>query len=241
MALPTMPPALASREHLRIGGGYNAPATATSPAGGLDADNAGNLATNGDLTLGGNLTLNGNVAGPLTYNGNLQPGPTGCNKAWFLDLTPGNGLYPGTSGPITLYSPNAHQRIITIPFSHTTAQNVALNFTLPPDFPGGLLTLTAFWTTPTASLTGNAQWKLYGPTTAAADGNSLNKTVGVDTALLWQVIDAYQGAYLLHIASGSMSIAGTGARVLNSLLQRAIDTSPFAADALLIGLRVSYN
>jgi hypothetical protein len=236
-----MPPALTSREHLRIGGGYNAPATATSPAGGLDADNAGNLATNGDLTLGGNLTLNGHVSGTLTYNGNLQPGPTGCNKAWYKDLTPGNGLHPGTSGPITLYSPNAHQRIIAIPFSHTTAQNAALHFTLPPDFPGGLLTLTAYWTTPTPSLTGNAQWKLYGPTTAATDGNTLNKTVGVDTGLIWQVTDPYQGAYLLHIAAGTFSISGSGQRLFNGVILRAIDTSPFASDALLIGARLSYS
>lgn len=240
MTLPSMPSALTSREHLRIGGGYNAPATATSPAGGLDIDAAGNCATNGDLTLGADLSLNGQVQGPLTYNGDLQPGPTGCNKAWFCDLTPGNGIHPGSAGAITVYSPNAHQKCIAIPFAHTAQQNAALSFTLPPDFPGTPLTLTVYWTTPTPSLTGNAQWKLFGPTSAAEDGDNLNKTVGVGTGLLWQVTDAYQGAYLLHTATSPFSISGGTGGYVNCVLVRAVDISPFASDALLLGVRLRY-
>jgi hypothetical protein len=54
MTLPALPSHPISREYLRVGGGYGAPAEGQSPAGGLDADAAGNLATNGDLTVGDN-------------------------------------------------------------------------------------------------------------------------------------------------------------------------------------------
>ncbi len=59
MTLPNMPDDLCGREYLRIAGGYGAQAAGNSPAGGLDVDNAGNLATDGDVTVGGNLDVSG--------------------------------------------------------------------------------------------------------------------------------------------------------------------------------------
>lgn len=53
MTLPTMRSGTVSREFLRIAGGYGAPAAGASPAGGLDVDNAGHLATDGDVTVKG--------------------------------------------------------------------------------------------------------------------------------------------------------------------------------------------
>ncbi len=50
MALPTMRAGITGREFVRVAGGFGAPALGTSPAGGLDIDNAGNLATDGDIT-----------------------------------------------------------------------------------------------------------------------------------------------------------------------------------------------
>lgn len=52
MSLPELPDHPISREYLRVGGGYGAPAEGQSPAGGLDADAAGNMAMNGDLSVG---------------------------------------------------------------------------------------------------------------------------------------------------------------------------------------------
>lgn len=46
-----------SRELLRIAGGYGAPAEGESPAGGLDIDNAGHMATDGDVTVGGEMSV----------------------------------------------------------------------------------------------------------------------------------------------------------------------------------------
>lgn len=50
MALPTMRAGITGREFVRVAGGYGAAALGSSPAGGLDIDNAGNLATDGDIT-----------------------------------------------------------------------------------------------------------------------------------------------------------------------------------------------
>lgn len=50
LALPTMRPGITGREFVRVAGGFGAPALGSSPAGGLDIDNAGNLATDGDVT-----------------------------------------------------------------------------------------------------------------------------------------------------------------------------------------------
>lgn len=69
MNLPAMPSNPCSRETLRIGGGYNAPALGASPAGGLDIDNAGNCALDGDLTVAGDVSLGGEVLTPALHNG----------------------------------------------------------------------------------------------------------------------------------------------------------------------------
>ena len=79
MALPTMRSGLVSREFLRVAGGYGAPSLGTSPAGGLDIDNAGNFATDGDgvmntLQLGANVIKNsqGETTVTLDVNQNVS-------------------------------------------------------------------------------------------------------------------------------------------------------------------------
>lgn len=62
MALPNMRAGIISREFLRIAGGLASPAVGTSPAGGLDIDNAGNVATDGDITVLGTVDVDGALA-----------------------------------------------------------------------------------------------------------------------------------------------------------------------------------
>lgn len=50
MTLPNMRSGIGSREFLRIAGGHGTAASGTSPAGGLDIDDSGHLATDGDVT-----------------------------------------------------------------------------------------------------------------------------------------------------------------------------------------------
>lgn len=72
MSLPSMRSGLVSREFLRIAGGFGVAALGKSPAGGLDIDNAGNLATDGDITTKGEVDVQGgkinNTIGDLTLD-----------------------------------------------------------------------------------------------------------------------------------------------------------------------------
>ena len=72
MSLPSIPSGEVSRDYLRIAGGYGASAMGQSPAGGLDIDNAGHLATDGDVTVDGVIDAKGgnlvNSTGNLTLD-----------------------------------------------------------------------------------------------------------------------------------------------------------------------------
>lgn len=71
MTEPSMPSAVCARESLRVGGGFGAAAAGASPAGGLDVDDAGNLATDGDVTVAGVIDARGgvvNTAGALVLD-----------------------------------------------------------------------------------------------------------------------------------------------------------------------------
>lgn len=78
MALPEMPSGIASREYLRVGGGLGSAAAGDSPAGGLDIDHAGRLATDGDVTVKGALSvgtlgqLQADAAGNIQTAGNFS-------------------------------------------------------------------------------------------------------------------------------------------------------------------------
>jgi hypothetical protein len=107
MTLPSMPAGLASREYLRIAGGYGAQAAGTSPAGGLDVDNAGHVATDGDLTVDGGLAAGGGLltvdpatdmvaARNLTVEGDFAV--TGRDLAWAAWLHAADGFPTSNSG-----------------------------------------------------------------------------------------------------------------------------------------------
>ncbi len=72
MTLPSMPTGIVGREYVRVAGGYGAPSSGTSPAGGLDIDAAGHLATDGDMALGGQLDVQSGSLGNSTGNLSLD-------------------------------------------------------------------------------------------------------------------------------------------------------------------------
>ncbi len=73
MSLPSMSSNSTSREFLRIGGGYGVAQVGTSPAGGLDIDHAGHLATDGDVTIKG-VVFAGSTPQALTDAAGLVDG-----------------------------------------------------------------------------------------------------------------------------------------------------------------------
>ena len=240
MTLPAMPTNPVGREYLRVAGGYGSPPEGTSPAGGLDVDNAGNLATNGDATIAGNLAVLGEVAGPLTLGGALQRGANGIDKTWFTDLLPGAHIIPGSAGAVTLYDVNAHQKLVAIPFGYAAQENAGVQFALPPDYDGSLLNVQFLWTSPDASLSGDAHWKLYGPTTAAADGDSLDVFAEGETVLLSQSLDTYQGQWALHAGASTLTLPSPTGGLIVGTVVRSVATNPFTGDALLLGMRIQY-
>ena len=264
MTLPSMPANLVNREYLRIAGGYGSAAEGTSPAGGLDADNAGNLAMDGDFTVGGNaqvdgdlavdgdaqidgglavdgdLSLAGQVSGDLTFSGDLRQGVSGCDKTWSVMLRPGAGIEPYNAGPVTVYPTNAHQQLIAIPFDASTDESTAVVFAVPPDYDGSALKVRFFWTCANSGLSGDAYLKLYGAKDAAGDGDSLNQTLGTGTKLQCTCVDTYQGQWLLHVIDGSFSLGGDGGGVFVGKILRSTAASPFADDLLLLGIQLSY-
>ncbi len=72
MSLPNIPSGVVSRESLRIGGGYGADPKGTSPAGGLEIDNAGNLATDGDVAIKGVIAAGSTPQTLTDTNGNID-------------------------------------------------------------------------------------------------------------------------------------------------------------------------
>jgi hypothetical protein len=72
MTLPSMRSELVSREFLRVAGGYESEAEGDSPAGGLDVDNGGRLATDGDVTVKGILSAGDTPQALTNVNGEID-------------------------------------------------------------------------------------------------------------------------------------------------------------------------
>ncbi len=121
MALPDMPSTFTTRETLRIGGGYNAPEEGISPAGGLDIDGTGNLATNGDVTIDGDLSAANIAAG--------QWAPTCTNVANCDSFANQIGYYHriGTWVVFSLY-------VAVTPTAASTATSFRFSLPIPSNF-----------------------------------------------------------------------------------------------------------
>ena len=195
---------------------------ATDFTGAVDVSTAG---IDGDCEVDGEFTMGSS---------------NGVDKTWSVMLTPGAGLVPRTAGAVAVSSVNAHQKLAAIPFDDSSQEDAALLFTLPPDYDGSDLRVTVFWTCATGSLSGDADWKIYGPLASAGDGDSLNQSVGVGTGLRAQMTDTYQGQWLLHVDTATFTLGGDAGGVFSGMIARAVATSPFADDALLVAVRVEY-
>ena len=91
MSVPIMPSTLVSREYLRIAGGFGSAAKGASPAGGLDVDNAGNLAADGDITAAGNIDVRGGELKNST--GDLVLDAQNANADSTISLRNSDGTY----------------------------------------------------------------------------------------------------------------------------------------------------
>ena len=235
MTLPNMRSGLTSREFLRIAGGFGASALGKSPAGGLDVDNAGNIATDGDVTIGGALE----VQSGLMVDGDFQLEANGVNRAWstWLDAEAGvpSGGTPAT-GP-TSWDLRSDRKIQTLDYDTASALiDATFQAILAPDYDGSALKIDIFWTTDSGT-SGNVLWQ-----TAAAcygDGDDASETWGGLNA----ATPAFQGQNVQHISPITMTPAdAVDGNMLYILLRRngSHVNDTFDGTARVQGIRISY-
>ncbi len=250
MALPTMRTNVTSREFLRVAGGYHAPAEGSSPAGGLDVDNSGNLATDGAITVDGSLSTGsldctGNAAvhgilstADLRFSGDLEVGTGGCNKIW-TRFVGGNELIRmgGTSAAYIAYnSSNVYIPVVKLPAD--AIYQVGFATALPSDYDGSSLSFRVFWSS-TDGTSGNVKWNVR--PNILKDGESLDLVTGTGYQ---NFIDTFQALKTVHIATATLTpgYATAGDKLLTILLQRrSTDTEDtFDGEVHLIGMEISY-
>lgn len=223
MTLPAMPSNPPYREALRIGGGYGSSAAGQSPAGGLDIDNAGRLATDGDITCSGVLLADGDFA---ISGRNLEWSPFLGAEALRSNLS----IVVKSFYPARVYLP-------CLPCPANVDTSIGAWVSLPPSYPGGALRFSISWSADTAPTPGNedVQWAFNAA--VFDDGDSL----AVNAASIG-MLDTYQGSTnLLHTIAGNLTPTNAGGgRYLSVLLRRlgTLGADTFDQTALLLGVRL---
>lgn len=221
MTLPNMPTPMISREYLRVGGGYGVAAEGNSPAGGLDVDNAGNLAMDGDLTVGGALRL----------------GPAGVDKTWSCWLDAATALRSTSNppaGPNTTWNSDYRGNFHSLDFDASNKEFASWVLAMPTYYDGTALRVDIVWTASAGTVGLEVAWQ---PRLGVlADGETPDQAIAATA----YVVDAYQGAGLVHVATGSgVPLVPAGGSVLFVTLNRAATADTFDAAAKLIGLRLA--
>ncbi len=232
MALPVMDSDLVSREYLRIGGGYGASALGQSPAGGLDVDNGGNVATNGDVTIEGALTV-GQIAGNLSVEGVFE------NWSCWI---PAREMWPEGSGGGSAVGPTRTiwawgRETQTYDFAPSVQQKLCFSFALPRGYDGRELTYNLFWTANDGT-SGNAFWGVYA--VSHASGGLLTENFSA----LGPSVTEFEGTSKLHVTPlvHTPTLASVDDRfVLGYLARRGTDASDtFDGTVRLIGIEVGF-
>lgn len=234
MALPNMRPGLTSREFLRIAGGYQAPALGKSPAGGLDVDNAGNMATDGDLTIDGAGSFGGDLAvtGDLSIAGSLRTSPDGVDKTW-SHYVGAQEISPITAGAVTNHVFQSNRVVVPlIPFDASVIESACFTIGLPEDYDGSELKVAFYWTA-TGGTSGTVAWAANN--SIFVDDESLAEIVGGPIAT-----DTFIAINDLHLIETTFTPGGIDPGLLTMFVRRLATSDTFDADAQLIGVRVTY-
>lgn len=243
MNLPNMPADSTSREYLRVAGGYGSAATGASPAGGLDADNAGNIAADGDLTLDGDLDLRGalrNTTGDLTFDAPLRLGPDGVNglwSAWLLPETAYKSPTAGPAGPNLVWNGDFQGSYTTLDFDPTTREFACWRVPLPADYDGSDLAVTVYWTAASGTIGQSVVWRAH--LACFADGDDIDQALPPIPALE----DAYQTAGSCHsvTSTGSPAYTSPGSLLVANINRQAEHINDtLSADARLLAVRITY-
>lgn len=238
MPLPNLPSEFAGREYLRVGGGYGAPATGQSPAGGLDVDNAGNFAASGDGAIDGALTV-GSV-GDLTFTGDLKAGAGGVDRTWNVSL-PADRFWPdstnGPTGPtLTQFTGNRYEAM-SLGFPTAINRRAYALIALPADYDGSFLKVMLYWTVTDAGASGDVRWAI-GSLFAEA-GDTIKDYSG--STPFAEATATLSGVGDLQITEISIIATETKPTLWLSLLRDGANSfDTLGVDALFIGARLEY-
>jgi len=223
-----MRPNVASREYLRVGGGYDAPETGLSPAGGVNVDNTGNIAINGDATIDGDTE----IGGSLCVNG--------LAHQW-AKFIPADHMWPAQDIPCT--GPASVRwawlkESQAMHFAPGTVSSAVFTLATPADYDGRDLTICLYWTS-VGTVGDGITWRAYAM--GHGDGADLAEPI----ANVFETMDTLQESLYLHECT--LTITPNAASPSGSLLTFAIRRNGAAATdtlpgtAMLIGARVSYS
>ncbi|MCF6286076.1 MAG: hypothetical protein L3K26_12915 [Candidatus Hydrogenedentes bacterium] len=213
-------------EELRLGGGYN-----SSPGGGSDFDQAGNIQSNGDLDIDGS----GSFGGDLAVAGDLGVG--GLDTTWRTYLSANMGI-PDPSlpcGPASATNWRNYQVVThSLAFDPTSPQAAFFQFRLPKGYDGRPLKFTLEWSA-TAGTSGDVRWGVN--PLSFKDGSSL-----VQTGPLYYFTDTFISVSAFHEATAvidALSVDSGGFVTLRVLRDAADALDTFGNPALLMGLALT--
>jgi hypothetical protein len=248
MNLPTMPADLVSREYLRIGGGYGAAAAGSSPAGGLDIDNAGNAAADGDLTVDGGFSAGGGLLAAEPASGRVTAQDftveddfdiTGRDLTWSLSLHAADGFPAssnGCSGPAQTQVRIREVEYRSLDFAAGADRRAVFNFVLPPHYPGGALRVDLFWTFSSGTAGGDVRWVVNALNLDDGDAMDQNINPGIG-----HVLDTAIAAHDMHRAVTTLTPVNAAGHFCNLLIIRngANAADDFDGTARLAAVRLT--
>jgi hypothetical protein len=214
-------------EELRIGGGYN-----STPDGGADFDKAGNIAANGALDVEGTA----NFGGDLIVAGDFAV--AGVDTTWSIYLPASQGM-PDPALPCAAFAianwRNYQVATGSLAFDPTSPEAAYFQFRLPDSYDGRALKFTIEWSA-SAGTSGDVRWGVL--PISFGDIYSLDET-GTTT----YVVDTFIATKTVHICIVTAIPTHASGGSLNTvrvirLSNHATDT--FNADAILIGMGISY-
>lgn len=204
---------------LDVGGGYGSGGVSISSAGAVSADS------------------------DITYKGTLRAASPGVNKDWNITLQADDKeIYDNdTSAPAAaaLYTLQTNRvRLWGKAFNKDTAKYASASIPMPLDYNGAQLKVTLHWTA-TAGSSGVVWWHVNAR--CFADNDTLaDATAGGGV----QMLDTFLAQNDLHVIQGNVTpnnFTASPCRLMIRIYRNAADgTDTFDADAILLGITISY-
>lgn len=171
-----------------------------------------------------------------TFYGDITLGASGVNKVW-TKYIPASAMEPYVTafgGPAVYHYENNELSIQTLAFDQTTLELCGFCVDLGDDYDGSAIVIKFYWTA--ESGTGTVDWRVE----SMVFGD--NDPLGASISSTHSVVDTLIATDDFHEAQdgGTPNRPGTGT-ILYGRLRRNASSDTLNADALLIGIGISYS